>query len=213
MKQINRLKNVIAIVVFFLCLTSSANSEPKTITENIKTPEQRYMLSGAFDITYEFMAAKVRQSDNDAKLDVYILPDGLNEIHKSFIWFNFGKFFADYGSPLNVKINLIRPESGEDGQYWLCRIFVNGKDIYKAEYSPKNKSMMSIGGEIYLNAGIGNRVNNPSEKFSIFLGGINNVKVSRIKLYGSDSYDKTPSMQQLFDDRKLADRKFYKVEP
>lgn len=182
-------------ILLLLCASASANV--REFNEILSKPDQQIILSGAFDVTYEFSIESITGSIG---LKAFVRDEKLRESARIII--DLEHFLSSYTKPVNVKVNIIRPEANE--KYILCKLFVDGADIFENVDMKRYGVMRLIAGKKYYYGTRRKETKDKAENYAVYLGEIRNVKLSRVKFSGTCGYDKAPSMLGMFEERSAA---------
>lgn len=183
---------VAAAIVLLIC--SCGFAEVRKVNETVNNPGKKFILSGAFDVSYEF---HLNERVGITELKVFAYDAALRQ--SSGAYFDAGHFIRARFGNADVRINIIRPEASE--QYLLVRMFMNGTDIFENIDMKKYRRIEIIGGKKYYRINPPKRANKEAENFAVYFGRIGGVAVSRIKFSGTYGEEKASSMSAMFAEK------------
>ena len=187
-------KLFIVAAAFLLLIYSCGFAEVRKVNETVNNPGKKFILSGAFDVSYEF---HITERVSITELKVFAYDSALRQ--SSGVYFDAGHFIPSRFGNADVRINIIRPEASE--QYLLARMFMNGADIFENIDMKKYKRVEIIGGKKYYRINPPKRANKEAENFAVYFGRIGGLAVSRMKFSGTYGEEKASSMSAMFAER------------
>ena len=190
------IRKILVAVTVVVMFCSCSFAEVKKISEKVNNLEKKFILSKAFDVSYDFHCERVGMMELKVFVhDETLRPsDGTYFDARSFIYAGF-----DGG---DVRINIIRPEANK--QYLLIRMFIDGTDVFENLDIKKYTRLEMIGGKRYYRLKPPKHANKEAENFAVYLLGVRGLNISRMKFSGTSGEEKASSMRIMFEEQDQA---------